>query len=76
VLNEQSLIKLVLLIDILYVIIALYSLEVDLRDSFPVDMLPKPTSDICRGISNSFEVSLELPCQMYQKLSISAGLRG
>ena len=29
---------------------------------FPVDALPCVVADICREISNSFEVSLELPC--------------
>jgi len=29
---------------------------------FPVDALPKAVADICREISNSFEVPLELPC--------------
>ena len=29
---------------------------------FPVDALPEAVADICREISNSFEVPLELPC--------------
>jgi hypothetical protein len=29
---------------------------------FPVDAFPKAAADICREISDSFEVSLELPC--------------
>jgi len=29
---------------------------------FPVDTLPKAVADICREISHSFEVPLELPC--------------
>ena len=29
---------------------------------FPVDALPKAVADICREISHSFEVPLELPC--------------
>lgn len=29
---------------------------------FPVAMLPKAVADICKEISNSFEVPLELPC--------------
>ena len=30
--------------------------------AFPVDSLPKAVADICREISHSFEVPLELPC--------------
>jgi hypothetical protein len=29
---------------------------------FPVDALPQAVADICREISHSFEVPLELPC--------------
>jgi len=33
-----------------------------INSPFPVDALPKAVADICREISNSFEVPIELPC--------------